>query len=53
MIQSSDAAAMYVNNSNSFLGHQGQKKGGKGGNNKKDRPVWTYCGFSGHKADTC
>ena len=53
MIQSSDAAATYVNNSNDILGQQGQKKGSKGGNSKKDRPVWTYCGFTGHIANKC
>ena len=53
MIQSGDAAAMYVNNSRAFLGHQGQKNGGKGANGKKDRPVCTYCGFIGHIVDKC
>ncbi|XP_023920972.1 uncharacterized protein LOC112032445 [Quercus suber] len=51
MIQSGDAIAMYVNNSKGFLGHQGQKNGGKRGNGKKDRLVCTYCGFTGHIAD--
>ncbi|XP_065616006.1 retrovirus-related Pol polyprotein from transposon RE1 [Quercus suber] len=53
MIQSSDSAAMYVNNSRGLLGYQGQKNGGKGGNGKKDRPVCTNCGFTGHIADKC
>ena len=53
MIQSSDAVAMYVNNGRVFLGHQGQKNGGKGANGKKDRPVCTYCGFTRHIADKC
>ena len=53
MIQSGDAAAMYVNNSRGFLGHQGQKNEGKGGNGKKDKLVCTYCGFTGHIADKC
>ena len=50
MIRLGDAIAMYVNNSKGFLGHQGQRNGGKGGNGKKDRPVCTYCGFTGHIA---
>ena len=53
MIWSGDAIAMYVNNSKGFLGHQGQRNGGKWGNGKKDRPVCTYCGFTGHIADKC
>ena len=53
MIQSSNAAAMYVNNGRVFPGHQGQKNGGKGGNGKKDKPVCTYCGFTGHITDKC
>ena len=39
MIQSSNAAAMYVNNGRVFPSHQGQRNGGKGTNVKKDRPV--------------
>ena len=31
MIWLGDVVAMYVNNSKGFLGHQGQRNGGKGG----------------------
>ena len=42
---------MYVNNNRSFHGNQGRNKGsGKG---KKDRPLCTYCGLTGHIADKC
>ena len=44
---------MCVNNSKGFLGHQGLKNGRKGSNGKKDRPVCTYYGLTGHIADKC
>ena len=44
---------MYVNNGRVFPSHQGQRNGGKGTNGKKDRPLCTYCGFTGHIADKC
>ena len=53
LIQLGDSTAMYVNNSRGFIGHQGQKNGGKGSNGKKDRHVSNYCGFTGHIADKC
>ena len=53
MIQSEDVVAMYVNNSKDFHGNQGHNHGGKGGNPKKDRLVYTYCGLIGHIADKC
>ncbi|XP_050242506.1 uncharacterized protein LOC126691517 [Quercus robur] len=53
MIQSEDVVAMYVNNSKDFHGNQGHNHGGKGGNPKKDRLVYTYCGLIGHIVDKC
>ena len=51
VVQQVDAVAMYVNNNRPFQGAQGQNKcGGKG---NKDRPICTYCGFTGHIADKC
>ena len=51
VVQQVDAVAMYVNNNRPFQGAQGQNKGG--GKGKKDRPICTYCGFTGHIVDKC
>ena len=61
VVQQLDPVAMYVNCSKSFQGNQGhasnqghvRNNGGKGGNFKKERPVRTYCGFTGHIVDKC
>nr|XP_023894154.1 uncharacterized protein LOC112006088 [Quercus suber] len=55
VVQQLDPIAMYVNGSKSFQGNQGNARnnGGKGGNFKKERPVCTYCNFTGHIADKC
>ena len=55
VVQQLDPVAMYVNGSKSFQVNQGHARnnGGKGGNFKKERPVCTYCGFTGHIADKC
>ncbi|XP_075674989.1 uncharacterized protein LOC142644217 [Castanea sativa] len=53
-IQQLDPVAMHVNGPRSFQGTQGyaRNNGGKG-NSKKERPVCTYCSFTGHVADKC
>ena len=55
-----EPTALYANNSYNpsfnpnFRPNQGQGfHGGKGGNSKKQRPVCTYCGLTGHIADKC
>nr|XP_023885065.1 uncharacterized protein LOC111997233 [Quercus suber] len=55
VVRQLDPVAIYVNGSKSFQGNQGtaRNNGGKGGNFKKERPVCTYCGFTGHIADKC
>ena len=53
IVQSSDAMAMYANNSRGFHANQGHNHGGKGNNSKKDRPICTYYGLTGHIADKC
>ena len=55
MVQQLDPVAMYVNGTRSFPGNQGHawNNGGKWGNSKKERPVCTYCGFTGHVTDKC
>ena len=49
------ATAMFVNHAKGFNGNQGQNQGNRGnkGHFKKDRPICTYCGLSGHIADKC
>ena len=53
-VQQLDPVAMYVSGPRPFQGTQGhtQNNGGKG-NSKEERPVYTYCGFTGHIADKC
>ena len=53
IVQSSNDVAMYANNSRGFHANQGHNHGGKGNNSKKDRPVCTYYGLTGHIADKC
>ena len=55
VVRQLDPIAMYVNGSKSFQGNQGHvwNNGGKGGNFKKERPVCTNCGFTGHITDKC
>ena len=45
------AVAMFVNqNKGQFHNHNGGKGGGQ---SKKERPICTYCGLTGHIADKC
>ena len=46
---------MYVNGTRPFQGNQGHARnnGGKEANSKKERPICTYCGFTGHIANKC
>ena len=56
MVQPVDAIAMYENNNKGFHGNQGHNHcyhGGKGGNSKKERSIYTYFGLTGHIADKC
>ena len=54
-VQQLDLVAMYVNGTRHFQVNQGHARnnGGKGGNSKKERPICTYCGFTGHIIDKC
>ena len=53
MIQSIDVVAMYVNNNKGFHVNQGHNHGGKRGNSKKERPLYTYRGLTHHIANKC
>ena len=44
---------MYDNTNRGFHANQGHNHGGKGNNSKKDRPICTYYGLTGHIADKC
>ena len=52
-VQQLDPVSMYVNGTRPFQVNQGHARnnGGKGGNSKKERPICTYCGFTGHIVD--
>ena len=52
MVYPTEATAMYVNHNKGFNGNQGHR-GSKGGHSKRERPICTYCGLTGHIADKC
>lgn len=56
MVYPTEATAMYVNHNKGFTSNQGQNQGyhgSKGEHSKKERPVYTYCGLTGHIANKC
>ncbi|XP_075663333.1 uncharacterized protein LOC142632900 [Castanea sativa] len=55
VVYPTEATAMFVTHAKGFNGNQGQNQGTSGnkGHSKKDRPICTYCGLSGHIANKC
>ena len=55
MIYPTKATAMFATHTKGFNGSQGQNQGNRGSrwHFKKEKPIHTYCGHSGHIADKC
>ena len=55
LVYPTGATAMFATHAKGFNGNQGQNQGNRGnkGHFKKDKPICTYCGLSGHIADKC
>ena len=55
MVYPTEAIAMFVNHTKGFNGNQGQNQGNRGSkrHSKKEKPICSYCGLSGHIANKC
>ena len=55
IVYPTEVTAMFANHAKGFNGNQGQNQGNRGnkGHFKKDKPICTYYGLSGHIVDKC